>query len=125
MNRLLAVLAAALVAVAVYAVAAPASEQAVTPKQFAALSKKVKNVQNELAAFENCVTQAIPVARYGDPNGNYGYLYDTSTGSQIYTTGLDVADEGSSTYVLITNADCASVFNSGKKKVAIAHLRAK
>jgi len=125
MNRLLAVFAAALVAVAVYAVAAPASEQAVTPKQFAALSKKVKNIQTELAAFENCITQAVPVAQYGDLNGNYGYLYETSTGSEIFTTGLDIADSTSSTYVLITNAQCAQVFNSGKKKVSIPHLRAK
>ena len=125
MNRLLAVIAAALVAVAVYAVAAPASEQAVTPKQFAALSKKVKNIQNELAAFENCITQAVPVAQYGDPNGSYGYLYDTSTGSHIYTTGLDVADSSATTYMLMTNTDCASVFNSGKKKVTIQHLRKK
>ncbi len=41
MKRILAVALAALAAVALYAATAPAGQQAVTPKQFAALSKRV------------------------------------------------------------------------------------
>jgi hypothetical protein len=123
MKRILIIAASGLAAVAVYAVAAPAGEQAVTPKQFAALSKKVKNLQKELSAYESCVpTQAIPVESFGDPNGTFGYAYHGSNNTDFYTTALDVSDvQHASAYMLITNPQCASIINSGKKKAAIFH----
>jgi len=122
MKHLAVLIAAGLVAVAVYAVAAPAGEQKVTPKQFAALSKRVTNLQKELRGFESCLTQAIPVSSFGDPNGTFGYVYDDSTGHEFLTTALDVTDaQHASAYALLTDAQCASIINSGKKKVA--HFR--
>lgn len=118
MKRVLVVFAAAIVAVALYAVAAPASEQGVTPKQFAALSKKVTSLKNEVRAFESCFKGAVPIAAFGDPNGNYGYLYDTPNGGHIYTTAIDIADtQSAQAYALVTDAQCASIFNGGKKKI--------
>ena len=126
MKRVLAVAAAGLAAVAIYATVAPAGQQAVTPRQFAALSSKVNTLSKklnaltrEVAAFEGCV-RALGVAEYGDPNGNFGYLYDTSTGSSIYTTALDVVPSGQTppAWALITpDSQCASAFNSAKAKV--------
>jgi len=125
MKRVLIVFAAALFAVALYAVAAPASEQAVTPRQFAALSKKVTaltkratNLEKELGGLESCMG-AVPIGRFGDPNGTFGYLYDNSAASSIYTTALDVTDAAhASAYALVTDAECASIFNGRTKTVA-------
>jgi hypothetical protein len=70
MKRLLALIAAAGVAVALYATTATGSQQAVTPKQFAALKKQVAQLQKDVkllinvaAATDACVFsgKAIPV----------------------------------------------------------------
>jgi hypothetical protein len=53
MKRLLVVAAAALAAVALYATTAPAGQQAVTPKQFAALKKQVTKLQTDLRNLTN------------------------------------------------------------------------
>ena len=45
MTRVLAVALVALTAVALYAATAPAGQQAVTPKQFSALQKRVKTLE--------------------------------------------------------------------------------
>ena len=45
MTRVLAVALVALAAVALYATTAPAGDQAVTPKQFSALQKRVKTLE--------------------------------------------------------------------------------
>lgn len=55
MRRVLAVALVALAAVALYATTAPAGDQAVTPKQFAALQKRVK----ALEADEKQIVEAI------------------------------------------------------------------
>ena len=122
MKQLIVLIAAGLVALAIYAVAAPAGEQKVTPRQFAALSKRVTNLQKELRGFESCLTQAVPVAAFGDPNGTFGYAYQDSTGATFFTTALDIAPPANATaYALLTDAQCAAIINSGKKKVA--HFR--
>jgi hypothetical protein len=122
MKHLVVLIAAGLVALAIYAVAAPAGEQKVTPKQLAALSKRVTNLQKELRGFESCLTQAVPVNLFGDAqNGAFGYIYRDSTG-EFLTTALDVTDAAHAAgYALLTDAQCAAIINSGKKKVA--HFR--
>ena len=62
MRRVLVVALVALVAIALYATTAPAGQQAVTPKQLAALSKRVKaletdnkNLKDFAAAVVTCV----------------------------------------------------------------------
>ena len=62
MKRLAVVLAAALVAVAIYAVTAPAGQQAVSPKRVAALEKKVSQLQKSvktLNTFMNCLNKQV------------------------------------------------------------------
>ncbi len=72
MTRILAVALAALAAVALYAATAPAGQQAVTPKQFSALAKRVtklekdnKRLKDLEAAVFTCVFDqgAIPVTK--------------------------------------------------------------
>jgi hypothetical protein len=128
MKRLLAVAVVALATVAIYATVAPAGPQVVTPRQFSALSKRVTslskkltNLTKEVVGLESCMG-AVGIARFGDPNGSFGYLYDTSTGSSIYTSAIDVAPAESATaYSLVTDAQCASIFNgSAKAKAALS-----
>jgi len=126
MKYFVVLIAAGLLAGAIYAVAAPAGEQAVTPKQFAALSKKVTALQKELRAVENCaLVQAIPIAQFGKSDGSEGYLYGEADGTTIdATTALDVSAASSAqAWSLVTNSDCASIINSGKKRhVATFHV---
>lgn len=127
MKHVVVLIAAGLVAAAIYAVAAPAGEQAVTPKQFAALSKKVKNLTTELRNVEACaLSQAIPVAQFGNPPGNEGYLYQESDGTTVdITTALDVSQASSAqAWMLVTTSSCANIINSGKGKHAILSFRA-
>ena len=72
MTRVLAVAVAALAAVALYATTAPAGQHAVTPKQFAALAKRVaklekdnKDLKDTQDAVYACVFDqgAIPVTK--------------------------------------------------------------
>jgi hypothetical protein len=124
MKRFLAVAAICLVAVAIYAVTASGTPQAVTPKQFAALSKKVTTLQKkvtslerELGAFENCFTAAVPVAEFGDEtNQTEGYIYHEANATEFLTSALDITDaQHAQAYMLVTNAQCASIFNGGKR----------
>src|SRR5215204_1570180 len=69
MKRLFALVAAALVAVALYAATAQSGQEAVTPAQFRALSAKVTKIRADLNAtisvLANCVMgTAIPISQY-------------------------------------------------------------
>jgi hypothetical protein len=125
MKHVVVLIAAGLVAAAIYAVAAPAGEQAVTPKQFAALSKKVKNLTTELRNVEACAfVQAVPVAQFGNPTGNEGYQYANSDGTFDLTTALDVSTASSAqAWVLVTTASCANIINAGKHKHSVLSFR--
>lgn len=125
MKHLVVLIAAGLVAIAIYAVAAPAGEQAVTPKQFAALSKKVTTLQKDvkvLKAEASCaLVQAVPIGQFGKPSGNEGYVYNEPNNDLALTTALDVTSAGSAqAWVLVTSAECANIINSGKKKPVAA-----
>jgi hypothetical protein len=124
MKRFLAVAAVALAAVAVYAAVAPAGPSVVTPRQFSALSKKVSaqaktinSLKKELATVETCAfNQAVPVAQFGNPDGNEGYVYQNPDTTLELQTALDVSATSSAQgWFLSTSASCASVINSGKK----------
>ena len=118
MKRLFAVLAVGLVAVATYALAAPAGQQALSPKQVAQLSKKVNRLsktvarlQRQLKQLDNCL-HADPVIRPG--GSTEGYLYRTRTGAQETRSAVDFTDVGSRAYtwVLTTTSGCATLLNS-------------
>jgi len=125
MKRLIAAAAIGLVAVALYAVTASGTPQAVTPKQFAALSKKVtslekklSSVSKELTAFESCVpTQALGIDQFGNPGANEGYVYSNPDNSLEKQTALDLADPSNApAYMLVTNKACADIINGSRKK---------
>jgi hypothetical protein len=62
MKRVLVVVLVAVAAVALYAATAPAGQQAVTPKQFAALQKRVTKVEKDnkdLIDFANVVAACV------------------------------------------------------------------
>jgi hypothetical protein len=115
MKRLLALVATALLAFALYATTAQSGQQAVTPKQFAALSKKVTNLKKDVDAIGtilvSCVMgTAIPISRYT------GYVAVDSAGATVATTALDVTDQGGTPngYALLVNADpeCVNLINT-------------
>jgi hypothetical protein len=103
MKRVLAVALVAIAAVTLYAATAPAGQQAVTPKQFAALSKRVKaletdnkNLKDFAVAVITCVFDKGAVATTKTPQ-----YHTPATGE---TTDF---------YVLTTNnQDCVNLINS-------------
>jgi hypothetical protein len=99
MKRLVVVLAAALVAVAVYAVTAPAGPEAVSPRRVAALEKKVTALQKSirsLNSFANCLNKTVvAMASYGTPNTGTGYVYVPGQGqAPVVTTAVDLVGQG-------------------------------
>jgi hypothetical protein len=116
MKRLGLILAIAGAMAIMYAATAPAGEQAVTPRQFATLSKRVATLEKTMNAavglLANCLTvQAISVARYG--TSSEGYVYKRPDGTLIITTGLDLVPSGQTpqAYLVGTTATCASAFH--------------
>jgi hypothetical protein len=103
MRRVLVVALAALAAVALYATTAPAGQQAVTPKQLAALTKRVKtlekdskNLKDFAAVVVTCVFDKGAIATTKAPQYH------------IPATG-----EATDFYVLTTNnQECVSFINS-------------
>ena len=103
MTRVLAVAVVALAAVALYAATAPAGEQAVTPKQFASLQKRV----TALEKTNKQIIQAIGVI--------VGCAFDQGAIPTTKTPQYHVTATGETTdfYVLTTNdQDCVDFINS-------------
>jgi hypothetical protein len=102
MKRVLVVAMVALAAVALYAATAPAGQQAVTPKQFAALSKRVKTLERDdkiLIAFAGILATCLDkgaVATTKAPQYHVPAVGET-TDFYVFTT---------------TNQDCVTVINS-------------
>jgi hypothetical protein len=130
MKRFIAVAAVCLAAVGLYAAVAPAGQQSVTPRQFAALSKKVTKLQKDFNSLKSIVAtctlnQAVPVAQFGNPAGNEGYAYQNPDNSLELQTALDVSvSTAAQGWFLSTTTDCANAINSGKGKKVLAGLRA-
>lgn len=103
MRRVLVVAVVALAAVVLYVATAPAGQQAVTPKQFTALSKRVKKVETDnknlkdfAAAVITCVFDKGAVA--------------TTKAPQYHQPGTG---EATDFYVLTTNnQECVNFINS-------------
>jgi hypothetical protein len=103
MTRVLAVAVVALAAVALYAATAPAGEQAVTPKQFAALQKRVA----KLETTNKQIIQALGII--------VGCAFDQGAIPTTKTPQYHVTATGETTdfYVLTTNdQDCVDFINS-------------
>jgi outer membrane lipoprotein-sorting protein len=103
MTRVLAVALVALAAVALYAASAPAGEQAVTPKQFAALQKRV----TKLETTNKQIIQALGII--------VGCAFDQGAIPTTKTPQYHVTATGETTdfYVLTTNdQDCVDFINS-------------
>ncbi len=111
MKRLIAVLAAAALAVAIYAAAAPGSQQAPpTAGQFAALKKQVAKLQKDdtnLKAQFACLS-ALGVAQFSDGQ-TFGYVYRHSDGSLIVTSALDITGQGETPTVDLAQIDQSCV----------------
>lgn len=119
MKRLFVVAAVALAAVVLYAATAPAGQQAVTPGQFAALSKKVTKLRKDVDALGtvlvDCVMhRASPVKEYGGLTDE-GYQYHFPDGRIGFETALDLAPatDASAEWFLSVDPTCASVINGG------------
>jgi outer membrane lipoprotein-sorting protein len=103
MRRVLAVALVALAAVALYATTAPAGDQAVTPKQFAALQKRVK----ALEADEKQIVEAIQLI------GHCAFDQGAIPTTKLPQYHVTATGESTDFYVLTTNdADCVDFINS-------------
>jgi len=118
MKRLLVLVATAGLAVALYAATAGGGQQAVTPGQFAALSKKVTKLQKDVKALNSVIgdclfVQAVSVASFG--TDTEGYAYVRADGSVIITSALDTVgpNETPAFWLVGTNTQCAGEMNAG------------
>jgi hypothetical protein len=125
MKKFVALAVIALAAVALYATAAPAGQQAVTPGQFNALKKQVTKIRSDLNAVTTvlaaCVMgNAVPITRYA------GYDAKDGNGAQISTTALDLTNQGDTPngFALLVNPDpaCVNLINTTSfKRFAASH----
>ena len=101
MKRLLVTFLIAGLAVALYASTAGGGQQAVTPKQFAALKKQVATMQKQVKLLTQ-VTAALAVCDFNSavPLTNLPSLHVTIPG------------EGTDTYAVTTTKECADAMNS-------------
>ena len=104
MKKGLLLVVAVLVGALLYVTTAPATEYAVTPAQFKALQKRVRNLEGLVAL---CFQSGIPVTDYP------GYVSRNSGATDSLTTALDVTKQGDtpSAYALDVGADCAAALN--------------
>jgi hypothetical protein len=119
MRRVLVVAAVGLAAVVFYTTTAPAGQQAVTPGQFAALSKKVtklrKDVNDLTTILVGCVMHhAYPVKEFGGLSDE-GYQYKFPDGHVGNETALDLAqaNDPNAAWFLAVEPGCAAVINGG------------
>jgi hypothetical protein len=103
MKQVLVVAVVALAAVALYATSAPAGEQAVTPKQFTALSKRVKALEQDNKDIKSALIVII------------GCAFDKGAIPVTKAPQFHVTETGEATdfYALTTNnPDCVNLINS-------------
>ena len=101
MKRLLVTFLVAGLAVALYASTAGGGQQAVTPKQFAALKKTVVTLQKQVKLHE----QAIIVLGTCDFNS----AVPLTNAPTLHVTG---PGEGTDAYMVTTTKECADAMNS-------------
>jgi hypothetical protein len=113
MSRVLAVAVVALAAVALYAATAPAGQQAVTPKQFNALAKRVTKLEKTNKDLTDALVFVIACG------------FDRGAIATTKLPQYHVTQTGETTdfYVLTTsNADCVNVINSPLKRGVLKRL---
>jgi|tagenome__1003787_1003787.scaffolds.fasta_scaffold20910255_2 hypothetical protein len=125
MKKFLAFAVIAITAVTLYATAAPAGQQAVTPAQFNALKRQVNKVRTDLntvtTVLASCVMgSAIPITQYNN------YVAVDSNNQLFKTTGLDITVQGGTPngFALLVNPDpaCVNLVNTTSfKRFATAH----
>jgi hypothetical protein len=112
MRRFLALALVAFAAVALYATTAPAGEQAVTPKQFSALQKRVTKLEKTNKDIINAIGIIVTCTL------NKGAIPTTKT-PQYHVTGTG---ETTDFYVLTTSdQDCVSLINSPVMRQLMKH----
>jgi hypothetical protein len=107
MKRLAVVLAAALAAVAIYAVTAPAGQQS-DSSRLRALETKVKQLQAFDKRVRRCLlNQAVPVTRYDR------YMVQTTEDKPALAKALDVTSQGDAIGFLAVSLrpDCAATLH--------------
>ncbi|MFL5917809.1 MAG: hypothetical protein ACJ74L_05555 [Gaiellaceae bacterium] len=103
MKRVIAIALIALAAVALYAATAPAGQQAVTPKQFTALQKRVTKLEKTNKDIIDAITVIVGCAF------NKGAIPTTKTPQYHVTSTGETTDF----YVLTTSdSDCVNLINS-------------
>jgi len=125
MKRFMLLVGVAVVAAAMYVAASGASGQASGPtaKQFAALKKQVVSLTKSLKQVKAEATDAdgfvrtclvtqnsgvVPINRFGDPNGTFGYQYFDGT-QTTDTTALDVDGSANpAAYIQGVDPSCVS-----------------
>jgi hypothetical protein len=114
MKRLLALIAAAAVGVALYATTATGGQQAVTPKQFAALKKQVTTLQKRVSDLENVAGATVACVFSGKaiPINTAPTWHPTATGETQEFWALAT-----------TRQDCANLINTPAAAKSFARLR--
>jgi hypothetical protein len=126
MKRFLALIAAAGLAVGLYAAAAPGGQQSVTPAQFAALKKQVTKLQKDMKNVKgalDCFTVA-GASEFGD-NTTAGYHYKQPDGTEALVTALDLTAQGEQPQIYLATIDSQCIQANGLRfaHVAGTHLR--
>ena len=112
MRRVLAVALVAFAAVALYATTAPAGEQAVTPKQFSALQKRVTKLEKDNKDIVNAIGVIVRCAF------NQGVIAMTKTPQYHVTATGETTDF----YVLTTSdQQCVDFINSPLARRILKH----
>src|ERR671938_319292 len=101
MKRLLILIVVAALAVGLYAATAGGGQQAVTPRQFAALKKQVVTLQKQVKVLN----QAMSIVFTCD-------LDSAVAITNAPTVHVTAAGETTDTYVVATTKDCADAMNS-------------
>ncbi len=110
MKRFVALVVTAAVAVGLYAATAGGMQQAVTPGQFAALSKKVAALQKEVSVLKSDINCISPVGVTSFGNGTTsGYHYKQPDGSEILTTALDTTSSGETPQYQMATIDSSCI----------------
>jgi hypothetical protein len=110
MKKILALAAVTVAGAALYATAAPAGQQAVTPAQFNALKRQVAKLQkdvNTLKAEDACLTKVVGVASFGGDTA--GYHYKNPDGTEVLTSALDLVGQGETQDFFLQEVDARCV----------------
>jgi hypothetical protein len=121
MKRFLALIAAAGLAVGLYAAAAPGGQQAVTPRQFAALKKQVTTLQKDMKTVKSALSCIVitGAAEFGE-TPTAGYHYQQPDGTEVLTSAVDLTGQGEQPQFYLATVDSQCVQARGFHVARIA-----